>query len=143
MKTNAGALAIICESEGLRLKAYKCPAGVWTIGYGHTGPDVYPGLVITASQALDLLTDDLAKTEKGVADALGSSTATVNQFSAMVSLAYNIGVRAFEKSSVLRNHKKGNKQLAAASFLLWVKAKGRVLPGLTKRRMKERGLYLS
>lgn len=143
MRTNAAGIALIKKFEGVRLKAYKCPAGVWTIGFGHTGPDVYAGLEINERVAEQLLIGDLLKFEHGVEELLDGVPASFNQFSAMVSLAYNIGLGAFAKSSVLRHHRQGNLPIAAEAFLLWNKAGGAVLPGLTRRRMAERGLYLS
>lgn len=141
MKINQAGLNIIKEFEGCILRAYLCPAKVWTIGYGHTGPDVKSGLVITQEQAEELLKRDLEVFEKDVAKAVGNAPTTENQFSAFVSLSYNIGSGAFAKSSALREHKAGNYQLAAAKMLLWNKAGGRVLAGLIRRRKAEAALY--
>lgn len=141
-RVNHSGLALIKSFEGLRLTAYKCPAGVWTIGYGHTGPDVRPGMVITTQEADALLKGDLDRFESGVDAAIGQTPTTSNQFSAMVSLAFNIGLGAFQRSTVLRQHKTGHYNLAAAAFLMWVKGGGRTLPGLVRRRTAERALYL-
>ena len=143
MKTSQAGLDLIKAFEGLALKAYTCPAGVLTIGYGHTGPDVYPGLRITADQAGELLRKDLAKFERGVMIYLDGAPTTQAQFDAMVSLDFNIGLGGFMRSSVLRHHKAGNRLRAAASFLMWVKGGGKTLPGLVRRRNAERKLYLS
>ena len=143
MKTNLRALAIIKEFEGLRLKSYRCPAGIWSLGYGHTGPDVHPGAVIKEIEAEQLLLGDLHQFEYGVMKALDGADTSENEFSAMVSLAYNIGLGAFQKSSVLKFHRQGKKAYAANAFLLWVKAGAKRLPGLIKRRTFERGLYVS
>lgn len=105
MKTNKAGVDIIKKYEGLRLDAYKCPAGVWTIGYGHTGDEVVEGIRITKDQAEKLLEDDLEKFEERVSRMLGLIPSNENQFSAMVSLGYNIGLGAFKTSSVLRLHK--------------------------------------
>lgn len=142
MRTNAAGIALIKQFEGVRLRAYKCPANVPTIGYGHTGPDVNLGRQITQAEADDLLIYDLKKFEQGVEQFLDGVPASSNQFSAMVALAFNIGLGAFAKSSVLRHHRQGNHELAAEAFLLWNKARGAVLPGLTRRRKAERELYL-
>ncbi len=139
---NAAGLALIKSFEGVRLSAYRCPAGVWTIGYGHTGPDVRPGQTITLPEADALLRGDLDSFASGVERALGDAPTTDNQFGAMVSLAFNIGVGAFQRSTVLRMHRAGNPQRAAAAFLLWVKGGDRTLPGLVRRRTAERALYL-
>jgi lysozyme len=132
------------DSEGLRLKAYLCPAGVWTVGYGSTGHHVKPGTTVTTAEAEGLLRADLRRFEGAVERAAARSTD--NQFSAMVSLAFNIGIGAFEKSTVLRLHHKGDHKGAAAAFGMWTKAtvRGRkvTLPGLVTRRAKEASLYL-
>lgn len=141
-RINAAGLTLIKSFEGLRLSAYRCPAGVWTIGYGHTGPDVRPGMRITEAEAEALLRGDLDRFESGVLAGIDAAPTTDNQFAAMVSLAFNIGLGAFNKSTVLRQHTAGNTQRAAAAFLLWVKGGGKTLPGLVRRRTAERALYL-
>lgn len=143
MKTSQAGLDLIKRFEGLRLEAYTCPAGVLTIGYGHTGPDVFAGLMLTADWAEDILRKDLAAFERGVMMYLDGAPTTQNQFDAMVSLAFNIGLGGFMRSSVLRHHKAGNRLRAAASFLMWVRAGGRVMKGLINRRNAERKLYLT
>jgi lysozyme len=134
-------LALIKSFEGLELSAYLCPAKVWTIGYGSTGPHVKPGLTITETYADTLLQTDLDRFEDAVAKA--APNATQNQFDAMVSLAFNIGIGAFSKSSVLRFHKMGDHRSAAGAFGMWIKGGGRVLPGLQRRRAAEAQLYLA
>ena len=144
---SAEGLALIKRFEGLRLEAYLCPAGKWTLGYGHTG-GVSEGMKITEEQAEELLKKDLAHFEKGVAAMLdGQFVANENEFSALVSLAFNIGLDALKGSSVmtfLRIH--GDRKLAARAFLLWNKAtvngKKVTVPGLTRRREAERALFL-
>lgn len=148
MPINRAGLELIMEFEGCELKAYAdAGRGVLTVGYGHTGPDVYDGLVINDAQAVALLTQDVRKFERGVAGALAPrgvlSRTTANEFAAMVVLAFNIGVQNFQISSVLRHHAAGNRRAAADAFLLWNKAGGRVLPGLVRRRHRERELYLA
>jgi lysozyme len=138
-RINAAGLALVKASEGLRLKAYLCPAKVWTIGYGSTGPHVTPGMVITEAEAERLLLEDLERFEVAVANA--APNATDNQFSAMVSLAFNIGIGAFLKSSVLRLHRARSFVEAGKAFGMWVKAKGKILPGLVTRRAAETALY--
>jgi lysozyme len=137
---------MIERDEGCVLHAYPDPAtggDPWTIGYGHTGPDVHPGLVITQTDAQALLEKDLDKFADGVSDLLIDGARTNdNQYSACVSLAFNVGLGNFEKSSVLRFHNAGQYQQAADAFLLWDKAAGRVMPGLVRRRHQEREMYL-
>jgi lysozyme len=144
MRTNKAGIDIIKEFEGLRLKAYKCPAAVWTIGYGHTSmagpPSVKMGMVITKAEADSILKRDLVKYENGVKDAIRVEV-TPNQFAACVSLCYNIGIGAFKKSSVARFCNARQWQKAADAFMLWNKAGGRVLPGLTRRRAAEAALF--
>jgi len=141
MKISAKGLALIKEAEGLELEAYRCSAGVLTIGYGHTGDDVDEGEKITKAEAESLLKRDLARFEKAVAE--HCPEATSGQFSAMVCLAFNIGTAAFKKSSVARLHNAARYADAAQAFALWNKGGGKVLPGLVKRRAKEAALYLS
>lgn len=137
---NDRGLKIVKDSEGCELTAYRCPAGVWTVGYGSTGPHVHPGLKIALSEAEDLLLDDLRRFEVAVDEAAPNSTD--NQFSAMVCLAFNIGISAFKRSTVLRRHLRNDRKGAAAAFSMWVKASGKRLPGLVTRRAKEASLYL-
>lgn len=141
MKTNESGLALIRQFEGCRLKAYKCPSGVWTIGYGWTH-GVKPTDQWTQSQAEEMLVKGLDQYENAVQSAIGAHSTTSNQFSALVSICYNIGAGNFVKSSMLRHHKAGDYAKAADAFLLWNKAGGKVLNGLIKRRQAERALYL-
>lgn len=141
---NAAGVSIIKDGEGLVLTATPDPTGVLTIGYGHT-VGVYAGETITEAQAQQLLAQDLLLFEASVSSVAQSPSS--NEFSAMVSLAYNIGSAAFRSSTVLKDHNAGNKQGAAAAFLLWDKAhvNGQLveLPGLLKRRQEESALYLT
>lgn len=141
---NQAGLDLIRNFEGCRLDAYQDSAGVWTIGYGHTGPvngqPVAAGMTITQDTADDLLREDLAWAEKCVNDAV-SHDATPNQFAAMVSLAYNIGCGAFNSSSVLREFNDGFINAAREDFALWNEAGGQVLEGLVRRRAAEAQLF--
>lgn len=141
MRVNGAGIAIIKKFEGCKLKAYRCPAGVLTIGYGHTGPDVHDGKKITEDEAEALLRADLEKFEEGVTKLIGAMPVTENQFSALVSLAYNIGLGNLKASSPLMYHKAKNYKQAAISFGLWNKANGKVLKGLERRRKAEADLY--
>lgn len=138
-RISAEGLQLIKDFEGLRLNAYKCPADVPTIGYGSTGPHVRMGMTITEQEAEDLLTKDLQRFEAGVADLAGAMTE--GQFAAMVSLAFNVGLEAFRKSTLLRRHLAGDHAGAAAQFARWNLAEGKVLNGLTRRRAAEAKLY--
>jgi lysozyme len=142
MKTNAAGVELICRNEGCELAAYKCPAGIWTIGFGDTGPHVKPGHVITREEAERRLTDRLEREfEAGVLKHIGDAPTTENQFAAMVSLAYNIGIGGFRRSSVARHHINGDYEAAAEAFHMWNQGGGRVLPGLVRRRKEEAALY--
>ena len=136
---NADGLALIKQFEGLRLKAYFCPSGILTVGYGSTGKHVKPGMVITADEAEKLLLNDLVRFEQGVA--LQCPVATDNQFAALVSLSFNVGLEALRTSTLRRMHNEGNYAGAALQFQRWNKGGGRVLAGLTKRRAAEADLY--
>ena len=143
MTINDAGLALIKRAEGLRLDSYRCPAGIASVGYGHTGPDVRIPMTITPGEAERLLHEDLARFENGVTNCLGGCPTNSNQFSAMVSLSYNIGLGKFATSTVLKRHKLGNYQGAADAFLFWNRGGGKVLPGLETRREAERMLYLA
>lgn len=143
MTPSANCFAIIREFEGLKLKAYLCPAKVPTIGYGSTGPDIKLGMVWTLDQAKARLERDVTKFAIGVEKLIGKTPTTQGQFDAMVSLAYNIGIGAFAKSSILANHNAKRPLNAAASFALWNKGGGKVLAGLVRRRKAEADLYLA
>lgn len=132
---------------------YKDSGGVWTIGYGSTyypnGQRVKPSdPPITKQQALDMKKHIIARDfVPAVRVALGGAIAkglvNQNMFNAAVSLAYNIGVKGFAGSSIVRNLNKGNIQAAADSFLLWNKDNGQIVKGLVNRRKTERDLFLA
>ena len=140
------AVAEIAESEGLRLVAYRCPAGVWTIGWGETD-GVRPGDTCTKEDADRWLCEDLTERTRAVRD-LCTVEPGPNELGALVSLAYNVGLGGLAKSTVLRAHTAGDRQAASRAFGLWNKAKDpdtgalRELPGLTARRARESALYL-
>ena len=150
MKVNDAALAIIREFEGFKAEAYldnlaKPP--LWTIGYGTTeragvGIVPRPGMVISREQAetyLQMAVDKFAR------QMLPHITRPINenQFGAFVSLAYNIGPGAFQRSSALRRFNAGDIPGAADAILMWDKAGGKVLRGLQRRRQAERALFLT
>lgn len=145
MRTSSDGIEILHFFEGLKLKAYPDPAtggAPWTIGRGETGPHVRPGLVWTQEQADAAFAERLAREfEPAVSLAAGDQT-TQSQFDAMVCLAYNIGVTAFSKSTLVKLHRKGEWDQAADQFLVWRKAAGKVMLGLERRRAAERARYL-
>jgi len=133
---------IIRQSEGLRLKAYLCPAGKLTIGYGHTGPDVKTGMTITEDEANALLSQDLIAAETAITGAV-SVPITDNQFSALVSFVFNLGAGNFYSSTLLKKLNANDIFGAADEFPRWNKVNGQVLEGLTRRRQAEQALFLS
>lgn len=139
---NRAGLELIKSFEGLKLKGYLCPAGIPTIGYGHTGAGVRVGQVITEAQAEELLRADLRRFEDAVFKLVGYH-ATDNQFAALVSFAFNVGAGegGLKTSTLLRKHNAGDYAGAKAEFARWNRAGGRVLPGLTRRRAAEASLY--
>jgi len=135
-------IGIIKRHEGLRLKAYLCPANVWTIGYGHTG-DVKPDQIITQSQADDLLVQDLMRFNKGVNE-LVKKEITQNQFDSLVSFSFNVGLGALGKSTLLKKVNRNPKdETIRDEFHKWVNAGGKRLAGLVKRREEEANLYFT
>lgn len=139
-------IALIEEAEGLRLTAYPDPGtggDPWTIGVGHTGPEVHRGLVWTKEQCEAALRADISRFERGVTGLIGNHATTQGQFDALVSFAFNLGLRALGGSSLIRFHNEGNYTAAAGEFGKWTHAAGRVLPGLVKRRAAEAALYRS
>lgn len=138
MEIGQAGIDLIKQYEGCRLTAYKCPAGVWTIGYGHTGSDVKEGLTITSVKAEQLLKADLAKFEKHVQNYNSKYHWNQNEFDALVSFAFNVG-----SINQLTANKTRTKVHIAQAMLLYNKAAGKVLPGLTKRRQAERKLFLT
>lgn len=138
---NRAGLELIRRFEGFRPRAYLCPANVWTIGYGHTG-DVKDGDQITLHQGEAILEVDLDRFERGVAE-LVKVEINDNQFSALVSLAFNIGLEALRRSTLLRKLNAGDFEGAGRQFPVWCMAAGRSLPGLVKRRAAELELFRS
>lgn len=144
-KTATRGIELIKEFEGCRLTAYKCPAGVWTIGYGHTGTvdgkAVASGMSITAKKATELLKADLAKFEAAV-NTYVTAPITQNMFDALVSFAFNCGAGALKGSTLLKKLNAKDYDGAAAEFARWNKAGGTVLNGLVRRRERERQLFM-
>jgi GH24 family phage-related lysozyme (muramidase) len=138
---NAEGLNLLMAAEGLELTAYLCPAGVLTVGYGSTGPHVYPGMRITKEQAVSLLQQDLERFERTVQNGV-KVPLTSNQFSALVSFSFNIGTDAFLDSTLLKLLNKKDYAGAAQQFQRWNMGAGVVLPGLTTRRLAEKALFL-
>jgi lysozyme len=145
MLTNQAGIELIKEFEGLRLRAYLCPAGVPTIGYGTTvypnGRRVQMGDQITADQAEEYLRSDLRAFERNAESMLRVSV-NENQFAALVSFSYNVGSEALRRSTMLRFINDNRFADAAGEFARWNMAAGKPLAGLTRRRAAERELFL-
>lgn len=140
-RTGKRGITLIKIFEGLRTTAYKCPAQKWTIGYGHTRT-AEPGMLITEEEAVDLLQKDLEFFEAGVRKAVDVKI-TQNQFDALVSFAFNVGLGNFRKSTLLKKLNKGDDWGASQEFVRWKYSNGKVLPGLLRRRRAERELFMS
>lgn len=139
-------LSMIASFESFEPKAYYCPAGVLTIGYGHTGTNVQgqelkEGDTVNHEQAMRLLYEDVLWAEDAVNEQ--RLNLTQNQFDALVSFVFNVGATAFAHSTLLKKLKSCDFEDAADEFLRWNKAGGKVLRGLTARREAERELFLS
>ena len=143
---NKASLDLIKRWEGCKLKAYKCSAGVWTVGYGLTTSagfiEVGPNTVITQEEADWYLEKTI---EKFIAQIKPAITAPINEneLGAFTSLAYNIGPTAFRKSSALRHFNAGNKDKVPNALRMWRKAGGKVVNGLVNRREAEVDLFLT
>ena len=139
MKISKFGLDLIKHFEGLYLKAYKCPAGVWTIGYGHTAK-VYEGMEITQDQAEEILMKDMEKYEKFVNDLI-IVPLSQNQFDALASFTFNCGGGALERSTLRKLLNQKNYDAVPSELLKWNKGGGKVLAGLTRRRKAEGHLW--
>jgi len=135
--SQGGLDALLKKFEGCKLKAYRCPANVCTIGYGHTSaagaPMVNDGMTITQAQAEDILKRDIVKYEVAVMD-LVKVKLTQNQFDVLVDFAYNAGVGNLKSSTMLKKINSGDLDAVPAELMKWTKGGGKVLPGLVRRR---------
>ena len=143
MEISNRGLDLIKSFEGLSLRSYADPGtggDPWTVGYGHCGPDVRCGMTVTADRASELLREDVAHAQAAV-ESLVKVSLTTGQNDALVSFEYNTG--KLKGSTLLAYVNQRKFRAAADQFLLWDHAGGRVLPGLTLRRTKERLIFLS
>ena len=144
MKTSQRGLDFIAEHEGCELTAYPDPGSggePWTIGVGHTG-GVSPGDTCTTAQALHWLAEDVAEAEAAIAR-LVKVELTQDQFDALTSFIFNLGAGNFAGSTLLKMVNAGNFDGATGQFVRWDRAAGRVMAGLTKRRLAEAALFQS
>ena len=150
---------MVKHHEGVRRKPYLCPAKLWTVGVGHV---LYPeqanipvsdriqfllrpedARIWSDAEVDDLLAKDLARFERGVARLCPNTIGNQGRFDSLVSFSFNVGLGNLQRSSLRMKNNRGEFDLAAEEFMKWTKGGGRVLPGLVKRRMDERALYLS
>lgn len=148
MQTSENGVKAIIDFEGMKLNAYRCPAGVWSIGVGHTGDvdgkPIGKGMRISEAKAMKLLRDDLFKVEKFVEGQPFADKLTQPQFDALVSFVFNVGAAAFQ-TSALRRKLCSCIATAAEEFSRWVygtvNGKKEKLPGLVARRKREREMF--
>ena len=141
MKCSQEGLELIKKFEGCKLKSYKCPAGVWTIGYGHT-EDIKEDDIVSPEEANKLLRADVFKFEEYVTDNVIVNL-TQNQFDALVAWTFNLGVGNLRNSTMLK--KLNNADYTSVPFEMkrWNKAGGKTLDGLVRRRQAESLLFES
>lgn len=139
MNIGTKGLDLIKFFEGLELNAYQCAAGVWTIGYGHT-KDVQQGMTISEARANEMLAEELNEYESYI-NGLVTVELNQDQFDAMVSWVYNLGVGNLKASTLLKVLNAGDYDGVPAQMMRWNKAGGKVLEGLTKRRQAEADLF--
>jgi lysozyme len=136
---------MIMHHEGVRLKPYRCPANLWTVGVGHLIGDGKSlpqewDRQFTMEEVNDILKKDLRRFERGVLR-LCPMGLTQHRFDALVSFSFNVGLGSLQRSTVRRRHNRGDYEGAAKAFMMWTKGGGRVLRGLVIRRQDEVNLY--
>lgn len=142
MKTSKKGIDHIGQSEGIRLTAYLDTGGVWTIGVGHTGPEVVKGLRITYEQAMKWLEEDVKEAEDAV-NRLVKVELTQNQFDVLVSFVFNVGEGQFAKSTMLKLLNSGDYIGSANQFPRWKFDNGKEIQGLLNRRLEEQKIFLA
>ena len=159
MKVSAAAMNMIKHHEGVRVKPYRCPALLWTVGVGHVIDPSHAAVkyedrknlpvpagwdrVLSMGEVDALLAQDLGRFERGVLRLCPAASGRQGLFDSLVSFAFNVGLGNLQRSGLRMKTNRGEFEDAADEFLKWTKAAGRVLPGLVKRRNDERALYLS
>ena len=159
MKTSDRAIAMIKHDEGVRVKPYRCPALLWTVGVGHVIDQSHIKVpmeerkslpipagwdrVLTMEEVNAILAKDLEIFERGVLRLAPNLAGRQSKFDACVSFSFNVGLGNFQRSTIRMKIQREEWDQAADSFLMWTKAGGKELPGLVKRRKGERALFLS
>ena len=158
MKVEERVLEMLRHHEGVRVRPYRCPALLWTVGVGHVIDPKHIGVkledrknlpipdgwdrTLSMDEVNKILSEDLGRFEAGVRR-LCPDGLTPGRFGALVSFAFNVGLGNLQRSSIRMKHNRGEYEEAAEAFMMWTKAGGKELPGLVKRRKDERNLYLS
>ena len=159
MKVSAELIKLVKHHEGVRLRPYRCPALLWTVGVGHVIDPNHIKVpfeerrnlpipngwdrVLSMDEVDSILSQDLGRFERGVARLCPASANSQGIFDALVSFSFNVGLGNLQRSGLRMKTNRGEFQDAAEEFMKWTKAAGRVLPGLVKRRQDERAMYLS
>ena len=157
MKVSKETIDMIKHHEGVRVRPYRCPALLWTVGVGHVIDPAHIGVkledrknipipdgwdrALSMAEVDDILAADLATFERGVLR-LCPSNLTQSRFDSLVSFSFNVGLGNLQRSSIRMKHNRGDFEGAGEAFMQWTKAGGKELPGLVKRRKDERALYL-
>ena len=158
MKVSDAAKAMIKHHEGVRMRPYRCPALLWTVGVGHVIDPTHATVKfderrnlpvpdgwdrsLTMGEVDDILAKDLGRFERGVARLCPSAVNHQGQFDSLCSFAFNVGLGNLQRSSLRMKHNRGDFEEAADEFMKWSKAGGKVLKGLVNRRLDEQRLYL-
>ena len=159
MKVSAAAIEMIKHHEGLRTKPYRCPALLWTVGVGHVIDPTHAAVkyeerknlpvpegwdrILSMGEVDAILAKDLGRFERGVLRLCPAAVGRQGVFDALVSFSFNVGLGNLQRSSLRMKTNRGDFEEAAAEFMKWTKAAGKVLPGLVKRRLDEQRVYLS
>jgi lysozyme len=159
VKVSPAAIQMIKHHEGVRTKPYRCPALLWTVGVGHVIDPTHATVkyeerknlpipagwdrILTMDEVDRILSQDLGRFERGVVRLCPAAVGNQGIFDSLVSFAFNVGLGNLQRSSLRMKTNRGELEEAADEFMKWTKAGGKVLPGLIKRRMEERALYLS
>lgn len=159
MKTSDRAIAMIKHDEGVRVKPYRCPALLWTVGVGHVIDQTHIRVpmeerknlpipagwdrTLTMEEVNAILAKDLESFERGVLRLAPALVGHQSRFDACVSFSFNVGLGNFQRSTIRMKIQREEWEAAADAFLMWTKAGGKELPGLVKRRKGERALFLS
>jgi len=158
VKVSDAAIRMIKHHEGVRLRPYRCPALLWSVGVGHVIDPAHIAVKyeerrnlpipdgwdrqLTMGEVDALLAQDLARFERGVARLCPSAVNHQGQFDSLCSFAFNVGLGNLQRSSLRMKHNRGEFEEAADEFMKWTKAGGKILKGLVNRRLDEQRLYL-